>query len=103
MFPERIGAACGLGQRSAGPDFRSAIERVLPFPLGQVPGVGVPLSRLHRAVRLDEAVAEIAAQRLALVGETDRIEQVERELAAALHRVALSIHVDVEALARVAL
>ena len=79
MFPGRVKTS-RTGQRSAlaaairrsaafpaGTSAQSAIQGVLPFPFRQVTGVGIPFRVLHRAIELDETVAEIAAQRFALL------------------------------------
>src|SRR5688572_20470297 len=82
---------------------RSAIERVVALPFGEMLSEAVPFLSLHPDIGVDEGIAELLAHHLAGIREAQRVEKIERQLAAALHRVPLGIHVDVEALARITL
>src|SRR6185437_601754 len=90
-------SSSGLGSRMSK---ALAVERVRALPLGQMPRIVVPFARLELDVGVDELVAELAAEKLGTFGDTERVEQVERQFLGAGRRlVAFGIHVDVEGLA----
>src|ERR1700737_541078 len=82
---------------------RSAVERHLPLPVGKMPGVAVPLVILELGVGAGETFTQARTQYRARLEGSQRIEKVERQAPGALGLVAVGVHVDVEAFARIAL
>src|SRR4029077_19247414 len=80
-----------------------AIERRLALPFGEMTGVVVPVVVSELEIGAGEFVAEALAQHRRLIECPQRIEKVERQPPRILYCVPLRIHVDVEALAGVAL
>ena len=76
---------------------------MVPFPLGQVSGVFVPFLHLELYVAVDDFVAHCGPQNLALVGEAEGIQQVQRQFLCAFGFMTLGLHIDIQSVSWIAL
>ncbi|MPM07839.1 hypothetical protein SDC9_54148 [bioreactor metagenome] len=96
MVPSGQAARAPLGRGDV-----SDIEGVVAFPVGEVVHEGVPLLHLELEISRRELLAHGGLEaRIGVIG-ADRVEKVQGQLRRALDLVALGIHVDVVARARI--
>src|SRR5882724_12234227 len=101
--PRRVAGRRAILPRGAREDtaMASAIERGVALPVGQVSGEVVPFLVLQfeigRHIRAETFIEELRGPQ-----RPERVKQVERQAFDLAGQMRLGIHVDVEALARVA-